>query len=123
MSFDLGFWYEENPITAEEAGVIYMRLCEGDVSVVKAYPITYFLEDVKQHYPPIGAYRDEDVDDCPWNCDWDIGPGSVVVCIAWSRADELTPILMELANEHDLLCYNPQRGEVYLPASLLNDKN
>jgi hypothetical protein len=61
------------------------------------------------------------VDDCPWNCGWDIGKGSVVVCLAWSHADELTPILIELANGDGLLCYDLQRGGFYLPASLLSN--
>jgi hypothetical protein len=123
MSFDLGFWRQDQPISAEEAGNIYMQLCDGIDALVKACPITYFLEDVAQRYPPFLVYRGEDLDDCPWNCEWDIGPGSMVFCIAWSRAAELTPLLIELANVHDLLCYNPQRGEVYLPTSLLTERN
>jgi hypothetical protein len=115
MSFDLGFWHEDRPITADEAGEVYLELCDGNDRVVNAYPVVCFLEELAQRYPPIGDYEDDDIDECPWNCAWDIGQGSVVVCIAWTRADELTPILVELADHHDLLCYNPQRGEVYLP--------
>jgi hypothetical protein len=121
MSFDLGFWHEDRPLTADEAGERYAELCDGNDRIVTAYPVVYFIEELAQRYPPIGAYEDDDLDDCPWNCAWDVGQGSVVVCIAWSRADELTPILIELAHHHELLCYNPQRSEVYLPASLLSD--
>jgi hypothetical protein len=60
---------------------------------------------------------------CPWNADWDVTPCSVTFCIAWSRAEEIALLLVEMANTYDLVCYNPQRDEVYLPASLLNDKN
>jgi hypothetical protein len=119
MSYDLGFWHEDHLISAQEADVIYGQLCEGNDQIVKAYPVGYFLEEVAQRYPPIGAYADETVDDCPWNCGWAIGQGSVVVCIAWSRADELTPFLGELAGKHNLVCYNPQQRVVYLPPLLL----
>ena len=124
MSFDLGFWHEDNPITAEQARHIYWQLCEGNESVVKPYPaLALFLEGLAQRYPTISAYPYEDVDDCPWIADWDVTPGSVIFCIAWSRAEEIAPLLVEMANTYDLVRYNPQRDEVYLPASLLNDKN
>jgi hypothetical protein len=97
-------------------------VCRIDANAdANANPLLCFLGEAAQRYPPIEACADEDVEDCPWNCAWDIGQGSVVVCIAWSRADELTPIIIALANEHDLLCYHPQQGEVYLPASLPTD--
>ncbi len=123
LSFDLAFWHEDNPITAEQARHIYWQLCDDNDRLVKAYPITHFLEDVAQRYPPISAYRDEDVDGCPWNCDWSVTPGSVIFCIAWSRAEEIAPLLAEMANAYDLVCYKPQRDEVYLPTSLLTDKD
>jgi hypothetical protein len=118
MSFDLGFWHEDRPISAQEADAIYGQICDGNDRIVKPYPLTHFLEALSQRYSPIETYDMENIEECPWNCGWDVGQGSVVVCMAWSRANVLTPILIELAHEHDLLCYNPQRGEVYLPASL-----
>ncbi|HEY7094469.1 MAG TPA: hypothetical protein VH393_14900 [Ktedonobacterales bacterium] len=120
MSFDLAFRHEEKPITAEQARHISWQLCEGDVSVVKPYSaLALFLEGLAQRYPTISAYPDEDVDDCPWNSDWSVTPGSVIFCIAWSRAEEIAPLLVEMANAYNLMCYNPQRDEVYLPTSVL----
>jgi hypothetical protein len=123
MSFDLSVWHEDQPITAKEAGEIYVRLGESDGRLVKAYPITYFHEDVGQCFPPFGANSDEDLDNCPWNCAWDIGAGWVDFAIAWSRAAELAPMLIELANAHDLICCDPRRGELYLPVPLLGNGN
>jgi hypothetical protein len=33
----------------------------------------------------------------------------------------LAPLLIQMANTYDLVCYDPQRDEVYLPMSLLSD--
>jgi hypothetical protein len=66
LSFDLAFWHEDNPITAEQARHIYWQLCESDVSVIKPYPaLALLLERLAQRYPTISAYPYEDVDELP----------------------------------------------------------
>ena len=122
MSFDLGLWHEDQPISAKQAAQVYGELCDGNALIVKpSSAIALFLQDLTQRYPPLSAYPTEQVDECPWNCDWDVTPGSVVICIAWSRAEELAPLLIWMADTYNLVCYNPQRDAVYLPKLLLSD--
>jgi hypothetical protein len=124
MSFDLAFWHEDRPISAEEARHIYWQLCDEDYSVVKPHQdITLFLQDLTQRYPPIEDLAKEEIEENPWSCAWDVTPSSVIVCMTWPSGRALAPFLIQMANQHDLVCYNPQRDEVYFPASLLNDKN
>ncbi|BCL79227.1 hypothetical protein ccbrp13_16920 [Ktedonobacteria bacterium brp13] len=121
MSFDLSFWYEDQPITAEQALQVYEQLCESNDTVVKPHPnIALFLQAVSQHYPPISDYPEEKLEECPWSVQWDVTSGSVIFCMTWPAGRNLATHFIQLAHEHDLVCYNPQRSEVYLPPSLLD---
>ena len=42
MSFDLAVWYTEKRIANEEAGKLYLRLCDGDMSSHTIGPWTDF---------------------------------------------------------------------------------
>ncbi|HEX6477524.1 MAG TPA: hypothetical protein VF043_01670 [Ktedonobacteraceae bacterium] len=120
MSFDLGFWYEDQPITAEQALQVYGQLCESNDTVVKPHPnIALFLQAVSQHYPPISDYPEEKLEECPWSVQWDVTSGSVIFCMTWPAGRNLASLFIQLAHEHDLVCYNPQGSEVYLPPFLL----
>jgi hypothetical protein len=124
VRFDLSFWHEDGPITTEQARHICWQLCDDNESVVKPYPaLSLLLEEVAQREPTSSAYRFEVVNERPWSCDWSVTPGADIFCIAWSRAEEIAPLLVELANALHLVRYNPQRDELYLPTSLRNAKN
>ena len=73
MSFDLSFWYEEHPITTEQARHIYVQLCDEDYLVVKPHEaIALFLQDLTQRYPPIEDLAKEEIEETPWACGWDV---------------------------------------------------
>jgi hypothetical protein len=119
MSFDLAFWHEDRPITAEQAVQVYWQLCDEDYSVVTPHQaVASFLRELTRRYPPIDHLPEEEIDESPWSCAWDVTPGSVIVCMTWPSGRALAPLLIEMANRHDLACYNPQRDEVYLPPAL-----
>jgi hypothetical protein len=65
MSFDLGVWSSSKPLTSEEAGEIYVALCEdGDKSVIVPQTqaeqrISAFLEELTQTHPQIDDYSGE----------------------------------------------------------------
>jgi hypothetical protein len=64
------------------------------------------------------TFSEEQIDECPWSVDWDASAGSVILYVTWPRGRALAPFLIQLAFQHDLVRYNPQRDEVYLPPSL-----
>jgi hypothetical protein len=106
MSFDLAFWHEDQPITAKHALQVYEEPCEGSGLLVTSDPaLARFLRDLTRRYPPIGTYPEEQLDACPWSCEWSVMPGSVILCMTWPRGRELAPLLIQLANQYDLLCY------------------
>lgn len=121
MSFDLGFWHEDQPITAEQALQVYLQLCENNDTAVKPHPnIALFLQEVTQHYPQIDDYPEEKLEECPWSIQWDVTSGSVIFCMTWPAGRKLASLFIQMAQKHDLVCYNPQQREVYLPPFLLD---
>lgn len=119
MSFDLCFWHEDYPITTKQAIQVYEQLCEEDYAIVKPHQnITLFLQDLTQIYPPCDTYPEEKVDDCPWSCEWNLSPGSVILCMSWSHAEAMRPLLLHMARRYELVCFDPQETELHLPPSL-----
>lgn len=120
MSFNLAFWHENQPITAEQAQQIYRQLCVGNDTIITPHPnIALFVQELAQLYPPINDYPEEKLDECPWSRDWDLlTRGSAVLCMTYAGARAIAPLLIQIANDYDLVCFDPQGAEVYFPPSL-----
>lgn len=119
MSYDLAVWYSTQPITTQEAAAIYGRLGTETVNDVEHHPgVNSFVEELTAQYPQIDDWADDDIDDCPWNDAFDQSPGYVVMCISFSRVNEIVPMVQKLAAKHDLVCFNPQWPCVVYPPRL-----
>ena len=119
MSFDLAVMNVETPISSQEAAEIYGKICEGNYDVLKpSEKIDAFYQELINKYPDIESYADDEVDDCPWSVEIDVSDGAVVMCMVWSRVEEVAPFVMRLAEKHGLACYDPQDDKLHLPRSL-----
>jgi hypothetical protein len=119
MSFDLAVMYLEKPIRLKEGAEIYAELCDGNNDVLRhSSRIDSFYRDLIYKYPEIDSYSDDEVDDCPWSVSLDIYGGAVLMSIVWSRVEEVQSFIRELAAKHDLVCFDPQNDELYLPPAL-----
>lgn len=122
MSFDLAVMNLQEPITSAEAGDLYAELCEGNIDVVApSENIDLFYQELTSKYPDIDSYSDDEVDSCPWSVELDVSDGAGVMCMVWSRVEEVAPFVMQLANKHRLACYDPQEEKIWLPPSLPAD--
>ena len=119
MSFDLGVWYPQKQIGNKEAGELYVRLCDGDLSGVVPDPaIDAFYAELTARHPEIGAIPEEQVgdhDDCPWSCQLDHSPGHVIMSCVWPKATEVHRLVRDLARKHGLVVYDPQSEVVTYP--------
>lgn len=116
MSYDLALWHEDRPITTDEACDYYTRLAEDDSLVINPYAgIDGFVADLTAEFPATEDTPDEDIDSCPWSCEFERSPGHVVICMSSSRIEEVLPLIHELAAKHDLVCFNPQWPGVTYP--------
>lgn len=119
MSFDLAVMNVESRISSEAAADIYGELCDGNYDVLKpSVKIDAFYQELITRYPDIESYSDDDVDECPWSVEIDVSDGAVMMCIVWSRVEEVAPFVMRLAEKHGLACYDPQDDKLHLPPSL-----
>ena len=122
MSFDLGVWYSERPLTDKEAADIYLNLCqnwpflEGDKPNVVA-----FYNELIQRWPEIDTVPEEKIDDtnyCPWSCALDHSGMAVVMPCVWPMADAVATFVRGLASTHALVLFDPQANRVHLPDHL-----
>lgn len=120
MSFDLGVWSAGVRPSRAEAVNTYVRLCEGDAQAVRPAPeVAAFHAALVAEFPEPVAGSDAAVDEsAPWSAGLDVGPGHVVMPMAWGRAADVAPRVLELAARHELVCFDPQAGVVHLPPAL-----
>ena len=122
MSFDLGVWNSEGPITDGQASEIYGRLCEdwpyleGESKAVEA-----FYQELIQRWPEIDTILEDEVGDfdrCPWSCALERSGRAVVMACVWSKATDVAQFVERLARKHGLVLFDPQSGRVTLPPHL-----
>ena len=122
MSFDLGVWHSEQPLTEAEASDIYLRLCEewpylgGENSAVQS-----FYQELVQHWPELDSIPEDQVGDfevSPWSCELNHSGMAVVMSCVWPKASEVAEYVTDLARKHRLVTFDPQANRVTLPDHL-----
>ena len=119
MSFDLFVWYPQKRISNEQAGELYIRVCDGDITAVEPHPtIDAFYSELTTKYPEIDTVPVEKMDKhdfCPWSCKIDHSPSHVVMSCVWSEATYVHQFVQDLARKHGLAIYDPQSDVVTYP--------
>lgn len=116
MSFDLGVWFEEVRPSRTAAEETYRRLCAGEAAAVApTASIRGFHAALVAEFP---AATDEWDESSPRSAGLDVGDGHVLISMAWGRAADVAPRLLELADQYGLVCFDPQAGVVHAPPSL-----
>jgi hypothetical protein len=120
MSFDLGVWHSERPITVEEAGDLYLKLCKQEwVPIEESPAVEAFYRESCGKYPEIDMLPEDQVDESPFSCAHDRSGLHVLVAISYGqRTTPVAQYVVELAEKHGLICYDPQGPDVYLPPHL-----
>lgn len=115
MSFDLSFWHEDVQSTPDRAADIYDRLADGEDGVVPRAPeIDDFFAEVVAVF---GDLTEENIDESPWTSPLYRTPECVIANLAYSRSEEVAPVLRRLASRYRLTTYDPQNREVHPPAA------
>lgn len=112
MSFDLGVWHEPALLTADEAAAKYKALCEG-ADFPAHESVAAFRDDVTAQYPDLTADLNS-----PWSAALGVTGAAVVMAIQWASSLEVVGVIRDLAERHDLVCYDPQAGIVHNRPSL-----
>jgi hypothetical protein len=122
MSFDLGVWKSEAPLTHEQAAGIYVNLCENWPYLEgESRSVGTFYDELTRRWPELDTVPEEQIDNmqyCPWSSALSRSGMAVVMSCVWSISDEVAAFVKELANKHGLVLFDPQSGSVVLPEHL-----
>jgi hypothetical protein len=119
MSFSLGVWNSPTAMSDDEAAARYRELNdeksvepEFDASVYKFYC------DLISLFPEVETVPEDELDSCPWACGIDIAADHVIMAIQIEQARKIIGQIVSLAAKYELICFDPQAGQVYLPPRL-----
>ena len=130
MSFDLGVWYSSQPLTVAEAEACFSafpgnengngtRSPNGQAAMDER--LVRFVDELTSRYPQIDDVADDEIDACPWSLTFDFSPTHVKMPVMWTRAEEIATVVMEIAERHGLVCYDPQSRKIHLPPGLRSE--
>ena len=120
MNFYLGVWSSERELSDKDAAKRYAALAEGqDVPAGFNGAVYAFVVELTSHYPDIDAVAEEDMDSCPWACSLDVSESHVIMALTQDNYASVFPLVLQLADRHGLVCYDPQNAKVHLPSRLM----
>ena len=112
VSYDLAVWVGAPQQSDADASSVYEQMMErmeaGEPEVEPSPAIRAYVEALLQRWPDITDDADED-------SPWADGPlmanavgDTIYFSMVWSRAEEASAFASRLAEEHGLVCYDPQ---------------
>ena len=112
VSYDLAVWVGAPPRSDADASSVYEQMMErmeaGEPEVEPSPAIRAYVEALLQRWPDI-------TDDADEGSPWADGPlmanavgDTIYFSMVWSRAEEASAFVSRLAEEHGLVCYDPQ---------------
>ena len=115
----LAVWHSRTAISSSKAVSLYEDLLDQDsVPLGEEADVYAFYNELCSRYPENEMLTDEDVDDSPWSCAHDRSGMHVLMTVRPEMAAETIPVILELAQRHGLVCFDPQSKMVFLPSNL-----
>ena len=117
--FYLGVWHSRSAISDKDAARQFAALLEGKEVFQSWNAAVYrFLTQLTGLYPDIDTLPEDKVDDSPWACSIEVSGDHVIMALRLDRYASVFPVIMQLANHHGLVCFDPQNFKVHLPENL-----
>ena len=118
-SLHLGVWSSDTAISNREAAELYVKLREGRYKPDGFDGEVYaFYCQLILYYPEIDLVPEPDLDGCPWACALEVSDRYVIMSIQRNKSANVIPLVLALAEQHGLVCFDPQAGKVHLPSRL-----
>ena len=114
----LAVWNSLTPISDEEAAHQYQL--PKDVGSERRFDdkVYAFYSRLISLYPEVETLSEEELDSSPWACSMEVSGSHVIMAIVPEQSEKVVPQVLVLAEEHALVCFDPQAGKVYLPPHL-----
>jgi hypothetical protein len=114
--FFLGVWNCNTAISDGEAARLYASLSEGlNTTAGFSDELYAFYSHLIRRYPEIDLVPENELENCPWASAIDMSDTYVIMAIQPNKSAQVLPVVMALAKQHGLTCFDPQAGKVYLP--------
>lgn len=122
MSFQLGVWFSDKPVSLGGAGEAFDLLFDGKPAGLRPHAgVKAFFNQLVKRYPSLDNWPSEDLDDCPWADPPEYRPTHVLLSLLDEFVEPLEAVVVDLALEHGLLVYDPQTPDLHLPPALENE--
>ena len=112
MSWNCAVWHSNYVKNKEEAENLYLKLREGDTSLIgPTQRIQEFYEELTAKHPEIDDIDEEEAGDlelCPWSVIFDKSEGHIIMSCEFSRAEYVNNLVQEYAKKYELSFYEPQ---------------
>ncbi|WP_214411920.1 hypothetical protein [Sphaerisporangium fuscum] len=106
MSFDLGVWYADPPITSEEAARRYVSRPDDESEAAEPRAeVGAFYDALTRDLPDLTA---DNYETSPWSTPLTVGEDFVVMRVVFPRAAEVCRVVLPLVDEHGLVCFDPE---------------
>ena len=109
MSYDIAVWEGVRPATDDAAVTVYEDHYERYIveqTVPPTSRIQQYVAALLERWPDVEA-----AESSPWSDGPLLGNASgpmVYLGIVYSRADDVSPVVADVAAEHGLVCFDPQ---------------
>ena len=77
-----------------------------------------FYSALTRYYPDTDMLSEEELDSSPWACAMEAAGDHIVIGVMPDWCAKVFPLILELANTHGLVCFDPQNVKVYPPERL-----
>src|SRR5215470_8181354 len=115
----LAVWNSPTAISDDEAAMRYVVLT-SDKSAEREFDgrVYTFYCGLTSLYPEVEMVPEDELGSCPWACGIDVSGDHVVMAIQPEQFETVMPQVLSLAEQYELVCFDPQAGKVHLPAHL-----
>ena len=119
MSRKLAVWHSQKAISEKEAADLYQMLYEQQrIPSLQHVDVYAFYNELTARYPDLDTLADEEIEASPWASSFDRSGFHVIMFMLEQRADEVVPVILELAEMYGLVCFDAQTNKVHLPSNL-----
>ncbi len=114
MSYDLEVWKEDKPIGSREAAEKIKKYWEVDRSVFLMHPdVELFAREIIEVFP----FELPENQNPIWS-GFDETKAFISMNLGFSHVSDALPKIIEIAQKHELVCFDGQRGIVHYPPFL-----
>ena len=118
MTFFLAVWPERRALSDKDAARYYTQLVEGRAPQAFDESVYGFSCALTGRFPDLEMIEDADLDSSPWASALEVAGSHILMAVRPELFSSVFPVILQLAEEHGLVCFDPQNTKVHLPSRL-----